>query len=100
MLSPPDSDEEVHQLHDLGPALAVEAVQPYQDVAGARPLARYWISASGMATHYIAEDDLELYALNRLVEPDIAPVGPALAVPPVFAAQRGPTLDSAIRNGE
>jgi hypothetical protein len=53
-----------------------------------------------MATHYIAEDDLELYALNRMVEPDVAPVGPALAVPPVFAARRGPTLDSAIRNGE
>lgn len=61
---------------------------------------RYWISASGMATRHIAEDDLELYALDRLAEPGAAPARPPLAVPPLFAALRRPILDSAIRNSE
>ena len=52
-----------------------------------------------MATHHIAEDDPELYALNRLAQPNAAPVGPALDVPPLFAARRCPILDIAVRNG-
>jgi len=35
---------------------------------------RYWVSAAGTATHHIAEDDLELYMLDRLAEPSAAPV--------------------------
>lgn len=53
-----------------------------------------------MATRHIAEDDLELYALDRLAEPGAAPARPPLAVPPLFAALRRPILDSAIRNSE
>jgi hypothetical protein len=36
-----------------------------------------------MATRHITDDDFELYALNGLAESDAAPVGPALAVPPL-----------------
>ena len=50
-------------------------------IVGARRVRRYWIPVPGMATRHIDDDDLELYALERLVTDErAAPVGRHLLV--------------------
>jgi anti-sigma factor RsiW len=48
-------------------------------LADARRSARYWISASAIAHRHI-DDDLELYAIERLPESNTAPVEEHLLV--------------------